>query len=62
MAFRVDNLAAAIEGGDLLLGPYELFPGFQVAVIEDDGIPIEFIETSLSGDEVFWRAQGSISH
>ena len=53
VAFQVDNLAAAIEGETLLLGPYEPFPGFQVAMIEDDGIPIELIETSLSDDEVF---------
>ena len=53
MAFQVDNLAAAIEGESLLLGPYEPFHGFQVAMIEDNGIPIELIETSLSDDEVF---------
>ena len=62
MAFRVDNLAAAVEGETLLLGPYEPFHGFQVAMIEDDGIPIELIETSLTDHEVFGepKAQSTI--
>jgi len=53
VAFQVNDLAAAIEGEALLLGPYEPFHGFKVAMIEDDGIPIELIETSLSDDEVW---------
>ena len=62
VAFRVDNLAAAVEGETLLLGPYEPFHGFQVAMIEDDGIPIELIETSLTDHEVFGepKAQSTI--
>ena len=53
VAFQVDDLAAAVEGEVLLLGPYEPFAGFKVAIIEDDGVPVELIETQLSDEEVF---------
>ena len=53
VAFQVDNLEAAIEGEVLLLDPYEPFEGFKVAIIEDDGVPIELVETDLSNEEVF---------
>ena len=53
VAFKVDNLDAAIEGAEVLLGPYCPFTGFQVAVIEDSGVPIEFIQTDLSEDDIW---------
>ena len=53
VAFKVDNLDAAIEGELLLLDPDEPFEGFKVAMIEDDGAPIELIETDLSEDEIW---------
>ena len=53
MAFQVDDLEAAVADEQLLLGPYEPFSGFKVAIIEDEGVPIELIETALSDDEVF---------
>ena len=53
VAFQVDDLEAAIEGEVLLLDPYEPFEGFKVAIIEDDGVPIELVETDLSNEEVF---------
>ena len=53
VAFQVDDLEAAIEGEVLLLDPYEPFEGFKVAIIEDDGVPIELVETDLSDAEVF---------
>jgi hypothetical protein len=55
IAFKVDNLDAAIEGERVLLGPYCPFEGFRVAVIEDSGVPIEFIQTNLSEEEI-WGA------
>jgi hypothetical protein len=60
VAFKVDNLDAAIEGEEVLLGPYFPFEGFRVAVIEDSGVPIEFIQTNLSEDEL-WGAPKSKS-
>jgi len=53
VAFQVDDLEAAIEGEVLLLDPYEPFEGFKVAIIEDDGVPIELVETDLSDAVVF---------
>ena len=53
IAFKVNNLNGAIEDEVLLLGPYCPFDGFRVAIIEEDGVPIEFIETTLSEDEIW---------
>ena len=53
VAFQVDDLAAAVADEQVLLGPYEPFSGFKVAIIEEDGIPIELIETDLSDDEIW---------
>ena len=53
VAFQVNDLEAAVAHENLLLGPYEPFSGFKVAIIEDDGVPIELIETALSDDDVF---------
>jgi hypothetical protein len=47
----------AITGRKLLLGPYEPIAGFRVAIIDDGGIPIELIETSLSDDEIWSKAR-----
>lgn len=63
VAFKVDNLAEAIDGEEVILGPYEPIDGFYVAMINDSGVPIELIETSLDDDEVWARArrgQGSL--
>lgn len=57
VAFKVDDLDRAITGCDLLLGPYEPIPGFRVAIIEDAGHPIEFVQTTLSDDELWGRAE-----
>jgi hypothetical protein len=56
-AFKVSDLAKAIEDRVLLLGPYEPILGFHVAVIDDRGNPIELIETSLTDDEIWKRAR-----
>jgi hypothetical protein len=54
IAFQVDDLAAAIEGEEVLLGPFEPIDGFRVAVINDAGVPVELIQTSLP-DALVWR-------
>ncbi|SHO63393.1 hypothetical protein SAMN02745172_01368 [Pseudoxanthobacter soli DSM 19599] len=56
-AFKVSDLARAIEGMTLLLGPYEPIAGFHVAIVEDGGIPIEFIETELTDDQIWAKAE-----
>ena len=53
MTFNAIDLEKAVDGEALLLGPYEPFAGFKVAIIEDDGVAVELIETSLSDEEVF---------
>ncbi|WP_354691776.1 hypothetical protein [Phytobacter sp. RSE-02] len=57
VALKVDNLAEAIAGEEILLGPYEPIDGYFVAIINDSGVPIELIETKLSDDEIWSRAR-----
>ncbi len=63
VAFKVDNLKEAISGEEIILGPYEPIDDYFVAVINDGGVPIELIQTTLSDDELWGRArtgQGSL--
>lgn len=53
VALQVDDLAKAIEGKTILLGPYEPIAGYKVAIINDADIPVELIQTELT-DEVLW--------
>lgn len=53
VGFKVSDLKKAIEGHSLLLGPYFPFRGFEVAIVEIDGMPIEFIRTNLSEEEIW---------
>lgn len=52
VAFRVDDLKAELQGKKLIWGPYESLPGFTVAFIEENGVPVELIETRLSQDQI----------
>jgi hypothetical protein len=51
-AFKVSDLDRAIEGGQVILGPFEPLPGFRVAMIDDGGHPVEFVETALTDEEI----------
>lgn len=53
----MDNLLQAIEGEEVILGPYEPIDDYFVAVINDAGVPIELIQTSLDDDELWSRAR-----
>lgn len=53
VAFKVDNLEAAIHGKKVLLEPYEPFEGFRVAATDEGGWPVEYIETHLSEAEIW---------
>ncbi|TCW17683.1 hypothetical protein EDF73_101332 [Raoultella sp. BIGb0138] len=57
VAFKVDDLLQAIEGEEVILGPYEPIDDYFVAVINDAGVPIELIQTSLDDDELWSRAR-----
>jgi hypothetical protein len=58
-AFKVSDLTAAIAGCTLLLEPYEPIEGFRVAIIEDGGLPVEFIQTTLTDEEIWSRARAA---
>ncbi len=46
VAFRVEDLSAALVGKDILIEPNSPSPGVKVAFIVDNGAPIEFLEFS----------------
>ena len=52
LAFRVENLEEEIQSKNVILGPWEPIENFRVAIIEDEGVPIELIETSIDDDEL----------
>jgi hypothetical protein len=57
VAFKVNSIDEAIKGKTVLLEPYFPLEGFRVAMIlnEESQTAIEFIETTLSEDEI-WNA------
>ncbi|HBT75846.1 MAG TPA: hypothetical protein DEB39_02730 [Planctomycetaceae bacterium] len=44
IAFRVDDLAKAVEGRQILVEPFDVGPGRRCAFILHEGLPIEFME------------------
>ena len=52
IAFQVDDLDREIEGAKILLGPYSPLEGYRVAMIEEQGVPIELVETKLTDEEL----------
>lgn len=63
VAFKVDNLAEAIAGEEVILGPYEPISNYWVAMINDGGVPVELIQTTLTDEQIWGRAkagQGSL--
>ena len=44
LAFEVDDLAAALEGKEILVAPNSPSAGVKVAMILDDGAPVELLE------------------
>jgi hypothetical protein len=52
----VDHLELAVAGMRVLLGPFEPIENYRVAIIEDHGQPIEFIQTTLTDHEIWSRA------
>lgn len=53
IAYKVSNIDEAIKGEEVILAKYEPFAGYKVAMIAKSGVPIEFIETTLSEDEIW---------
>lgn len=52
VGIQIDDMAEELKGQKILFGPYEPLPGYKVAMIEVDGVPIELIETKLSDSEL----------
>lgn len=52
IAFQVDDLDKEIEGAKILFGPYSPLPNYRVAMIEEEGVPIELVETKLTDEEL----------
>ena len=46
VAFEVDDLAAALEGREVLIPPNRPAPGVTVAFVLCQGLPVEFLEYS----------------
>ncbi len=44
VAFEVDDLAAALEGREVLIQPNRPSPGVRVAFVIDDGAPVELMQ------------------
>ena len=57
VAFQVDSIEKEIKGKKVILGPYEPISGYRVVIIEFEGIPIEFVETDLSDEELAARSE-----
>lgn len=57
VAFKLDDLERAMAGYNILLGPYEPIPKFRVAMIEDSGQPIELVQTTLTDEQLWARAE-----
>lgn len=57
VAFKVSSIAEAIKGKNVILEPYEPFAGFKVAITEENGNPVEYIETTLSEDKIWDDSQ-----
>lgn len=57
VAIQVSNLLESIKNYEILLGPYEPIPGYKVAIINDNGVPIELIETHLKLSDLWNKAK-----
>lgn len=53
IAYKVSNITEVIIGEEVILDLYEPFSGFEVAMINKNGVPIEFIETTFTEDEIW---------
>ena len=53
VAFRVDDLQAAIAGEEVILEPFEAAPGFTIAFVLKDGAVFESMQYE-SDDNLPW--------
>lgn len=50
MAFQVDNLEAAMEGAEVLLGPFHATNTVRVVFVLRDGAVFEYMENAAGGN------------
>lgn len=60
IAFQVDDIEKEIEGKKVILPLYSPLEGYRVAIIEEEGVPIELIETKLSDEEIAEKEKETI--
>lgn len=53
IAYKVEDLEEAIKDKNVLLGPYFPIERFKVAIVEENGVVIEFIQTDLTEEEIW---------
>lgn len=52
IAFQVDDLDKEILNAKILFGPYSPLEGYRIAMIEEQGVPIELVETKLTDEQL----------
>lgn len=52
IAFQVDDLEQETKGQIVIFGPCEPIPGYRIAIVDYDGVLLEFVETKLSDEEL----------
>lgn len=61
VAFKVDDIEKAVEGEDVIMEIYEPIPGYKAAMINDNGLPVEFIQTDFTYEELIAKAEAGES-
>ena len=61
VAFKVNDIEKAIEGEDVIMDIHEPIPGYKAAMINDAGLPVEFIETNMTDEELYAKAESGES-
>ncbi len=61
VGFKVNNIEKAIEGEEVIMDIYEPIPGYKAAMIVDAGMPVEFVQTDLSDEELYALARSGHS-
>jgi hypothetical protein len=64
VAFEVEDLVEALRGRNVIIPPNSPSPGVQVAFIEDNGAPVEFlqIDRSIAEQVVMCSREGQGKH
>jgi len=61
VGFKVDDIEKAVEGREVIMEIYEPIPGYKATMINDNGMPVEFVETDLTYEELIAKAEAGES-